>query len=98
MAGPISFFIAICIAVYFLVKEHNKTKPIKLKIGKISTPLEEEKYWKLIDKAIKETSYQDEQVKVLVNTLEELEIEDVIGFELRTTLLMQQSYNEKLRW
>lgn len=62
---------------------------------KTSQPLDEEIYWKIIEDSL-ETNSQDEQEIYLVTRLEKMPPANIIGFRLRTDLLLHQSYTSDM--
>lgn len=61
-----------------------------------SEMLDEEKYWAIIEKSIKETTNQEDQEIFLVSEIEHLSPKEMIGFRLRTDKLLFDSYTSNL--
>lgn len=58
--------------------------------------LDEETYWTIIEKSLKETKNQEDQELFLTSTLEQLSPKEMIGFRLRTDKLLFDSYTSNL--
>lgn len=63
---------------------------------KISEMLDEEVFWKIIDKSLKETDNLEDQEIFLTKEIENLSPREMIGFRLRTDKLLFDSYNSDL--
>ncbi|MEL1240259.1 DUF4240 domain-containing protein [Flavobacterium flavipallidum] len=61
-----------------------------------SEMLDEDNYWKIIDKSLKETNNQEDQEIFLSAELEKLPLKEIIGFRLRTDKLLFDSYTSNL--
>jgi hypothetical protein len=61
-----------------------------------SEMLNEESYWAIIEKSLKETTNQEDQELFLTSALEKLSPKEIIGFRLRTDKLMFDSYTSNL--
>lgn len=61
-----------------------------------SEMLDEESYWKIIDKSLKETTTQEDQEIFITAELEKLTPKEMIGFRLRTDKLLFDSYTSNL--
>ncbi|WP_232227102.1 MULTISPECIES: DUF4240 domain-containing protein [Flavobacterium] len=61
-----------------------------------SEMLDEESYWGIIEKSLKETSNQEDQEIFLTAELEKLSPKEMIGFRLRTDKLLFDSYTSNL--
>jgi hypothetical protein len=59
-------------------------------------PMSEEQYWQIIAESIKEGPYQSWQEHFLVHKLKTFTVEELVGYELRTELLMHASYTANL--
>lgn len=58
--------------------------------------LDEETYWTIIEKSLKETKNQEDQELFLTSALEQLSPKEMIGFRLRTDKLLFDSYTSNL--
>ena len=58
--------------------------------------LDENLYWNIIDKSLKNTSNQDEQEQFLIKEIERLTPKQMIGFRLRTDKLLYNTYNSEM--
>lgn len=58
--------------------------------------LDENIYWEIIEKSLKETTNQEDQEIYLTSALEQLSPKEVIGFRLRTDKLLFDSYTSDL--
>lgn len=61
-----------------------------------SEMLDEETYWGLIDNSLKNTTNQEDQEIFLIEEIEKLTPQEMIGFRLRTDKLLFDSYNPEL--
>lgn len=61
-----------------------------------SEMLDEEKYWSIIEKSLKETSNQEDQELFLISEIEQLSPKEMVGFRLRTDKLLFDSYTSNL--
>ncbi|WP_188930070.1 DUF4240 domain-containing protein [Puia dinghuensis] len=59
-------------------------------------PMDEEKYWQIIDQSLKEGPYQSYQEQYLIHKLRKLSIVEIVKFELRTDELMHNSRTNQL--
>lgn len=74
----------------------KKTQPIIPELAKSSEMLNEDLYWQIIDKSLKNTSDQNSQEQYLVNEIEKLTPVEMIGFRLRTDKLLYDTYNSEM--
>lgn len=61
-----------------------------------ANPLNEELYWQMINKSIKNSNNETEQITVLSDEILNLSPEELIGFRLRTDKLLYDSYSADL--
>lgn len=61
-----------------------------------SEMLNEDTYWAIIEKSIKETTNQEDQEIFLVSEIEKLSPKEMLGFRLRTDKLLFDSYTSNL--
>lgn len=67
-----------------------------INFAKTSEMLEEDFYWAIIDKSLKETNNLEDQEIFLTKEIENLSPKEMIGFRLRTDKLLFDSYNSDL--
>lgn len=65
-------------------------------LGKISEMLDEDKFWKIINQSLKNTTNQDEQEAFLIQEISKLTLKEMVGFRLKTDKLLSDSYNSEL--
>lgn len=65
-------------------------------LEKTSEMLDEDLYWEIIDKSLKNTSNQNEQEKYLTAELNKLTLKQIIGFNLRTEELHSDTYTSEM--
>lgn len=63
---------------------------------KTSEMLDEDLYWTLIDKSLKNTSNQYEQERYLINEIRNLTPKQIVGFRLRTDKFLHDTYNSEM--
>lgn len=88
--------IGVAVDSVYLVEE-----PIKINLDSIhfkasSEMMNEDTYWSIIEKSLKETTNQEDQELLLISELEQLSPQDMVGFRLRTDKLMFDSYTSNL--
>ncbi|MEO5942180.1 MAG: DUF4240 domain-containing protein [Ferruginibacter sp.] len=64
--------------------------------AKTAEMLDEDLYWMIVDKSLKNTSDQDEQEQFLINEIGKLSLKQIIGFRLRTDKLLYDTYNSEM--
>jgi len=77
----------------------KKSKSIKLEainFEKSSEIIDEERYWNIIKKSFHGSKDYNGQRAILLNKLTELSPKEIIGFDLRTTKLLKDSYSSEL--
>ncbi len=65
-------------------------------LSKTAEMLDENVYWNIIDKSLKNTSNQDDQEQYLIKEIEKLSPKEMIGFRLRTDKLLYDTYNSEM--
>lgn len=65
-------------------------------LEKTSEMLNEDLYWAIIDKSLKNTTNQDDQEQYLINEIGNLTPKQIIGFRLRTDKLLYDTYNSDM--
>ncbi|WP_413998377.1 DUF4240 domain-containing protein [Flavobacterium sp. W1B] len=65
-------------------------------LSKTNEMLDEEQYWSIIEKSLKEYTDQEDQELFLVSEIEKLTPKEIIGFRLRTDKLLFDTYNQEL--
>lgn len=76
--------------------ENNNIKSFNQEIEKTDEMLDETIYWNIIDLSLKKTKSQEEQEQFLIKEIEKLEINQIIGFRLRTDKLLYDTYNSEM--
>lgn len=64
--------------------------------GQRLEPMGEDHYWQIIDQSLQEGPHQSWQEHFLVHKLQEFSLEELIGYELRTELLMGATFTSDL--
>jgi hypothetical protein len=67
-----------------------------LHLAKTATILDEDLYWQIIDRSLKNTNDQDGQEKYLTKEIEALTPTEIVGFRLRTDKLLYDTYNSAM--
>ncbi|MET3129270.1 hypothetical protein ABID42_004392 [Arcicella rosea] len=75
---------------------NNITSFDTTQLAKTAEMLDEDLYWKIIDKSLKNTSNQDDQEQYLINEIGTLTPKQMIGFRLRTDKLLYDTYNSEM--
>lgn len=65
-------------------------------LAKTAEMLDEDLYWQIIDKSLKNTSNQDDQEQFLIKEIFNLTPTQIIGFRLRTDKLLYDTYNSEM--
>ena len=65
-------------------------------IVKTAEMMDEEQYWKIVQKSLKNATDEEEQEESLVAQLEKLKPHDIVGFRLRTDKLLFDSYTSEM--
>lgn len=76
--------------------ENISSKHFDNDIEKTSEMLDENTFWTIIDKSLKNTDNQQSQEAFLIKEIENLTPKEIIGFRLRTDKLLYDSYNSKM--
>lgn len=82
-------------------KKEIRDKTLKLnsetfKIEKTSAMLDEDLFWKIIDRSLINFKNQDVQKKILISEISKLNAKQMIGFRLRTDKLLYDTYNSEM--
>jgi hypothetical protein len=86
----------------FFGKESNEskieTKFIQevLELDKTAELLNEDLYWEIIDKSIRNTNHQDAQEQFLIEEIAKLTPKEMVGFRLRTDMFLYKTYNSEM--
>lgn len=65
--------------------------------GKVSEPMEEAQFWEIVQKSLDESGGDLEcQENCLIQSLERLSPAEMVGFRLRTDILLHNSYSSEL--
>jgi hypothetical protein len=75
-------------------KEDENVDPTQLQ--KTAEMLDEDLYWSIIDKSLKNTNDQDDQEEFLIKEIKKLTPKEIIGFRLRTDRLLYDTYNAEM--
>lgn len=78
------------------VSQEQTTNFDTLQLSKTAEMLDEELYWSIIDKSLKNTSNQDAQEQFLIKEIGSLTPKQMIGFRLRTDKLLFDTYNSEM--
>jgi hypothetical protein len=65
-------------------------------LTKTAEMLNEDIFWKIIDKSLKSNTNQDDQEQFLIKEIEQLSPKEIIGFRLRTDKLLFDTYNSEM--
>lgn len=68
----------------------------EVKLTKTAEMLDENVFWKIIDKSLKSTSNQGDQEQFLITQIGQLSPKEMIGFRLRTDKLLYDTYNSEM--
>ena len=66
------------------------------KLTKTAEMLDENLFWSIIEKSLKNTRSQDEQEQFLIKEISKLTPKEMIGFRLRTDKLLYDTYNSDM--
>jgi hypothetical protein len=76
--------------------ENNAENFDTTQLVKTSEMLDEDLYWSIIDKSLKNTSNQDRQEQFLIKEISSLMPKQMVGFRLRTDKLLFDTYNSEM--
>ncbi len=65
-------------------------------LSKTAEMLDEDRYWSIIEKSLKNSKNQYSQEKFLEREIKKLRPKEIVGFKLRTDSLLYKSYNSDL--
>lgn len=65
-------------------------------LTKTSQMMDEERFWNMIQKSLNESKNQDAQESWLIHELQQLSLEEIIGFRLRTDKLLYDTYTSQM--
>lgn len=68
----------------------------KIDVKPTSKMLDEDKFWTIVDLSLEKTKNEDEQEIFLINEIQKLTPEEMIGFRLRTDKLLYDTYNSEM--
>lgn len=74
----------------------KRKRLVQLELASVHIPLDEDFFWSVIDKTLHQTSSQKQQLTLLSVLLSGFRLEEIIGFTLRTNMLLYQSYNSDM--
>lgn len=78
------------------VKRNSETDIEASKLLKSAEMLDEDLYWSIIDKSLKNTNKQDDQEEFLIREIGKLIPKEMVGFHLRTDKLLYDTYNSEM--
>lgn len=76
--------------------QEQNTSLNKGKLTKTSEMLDEDLYWAIVEKSLKNTNSQDAQEQYLIKEIGSLTPKQIIGFRLRTDKLLYDTYNSEM--
>ena len=76
--------------------DYNVTNPDSSQLSNPTDMLEEDLYWSIIEKSLKNTSNQEAQAQFLINEVSNLTQNQIIGFYFKTKRLLYDTYNSNL--
>lgn len=65
-------------------------------LAKTAETLEEDLYWAIVDKSLKNAGNEDEQEEFLIKEISKLTPKQIIGFRLRTDKLLHDTYTSEM--
>lgn len=65
-------------------------------LAKTAEMLDEDTFWNIVDKSLKNTNNQEEQEQFLIREISNLTPHEIIGFRLRTDKLLYDTYNSEM--
>lgn len=65
-------------------------------LAKTAEMLDEDTFWNIVDKSLKNTSNQEDQEQFLIREICKLTPHEIIGFRLRTDKLLYDTYNSEM--
>jgi hypothetical protein len=76
--------------------ENNVMNFDTTQLVKTSEMIDEDLYWTIIDKSLKNTTDQDDQEQFLIKEIGSLTPKQMVGFRLRTDKLLHDTYNSEM--
>ena len=73
-----------------------KTKTNTIQPEKTAEMLDEEVFWRIIEKSLTSTTNQEAQEQFLISEIEKLTPKQMVGFRLRTDYLLYHTYNSEM--
>ncbi len=77
-------------------KPTEEKKEIKIEMEKTSKMLDENKFWDIIHLSLKETDNQEKQEDLLIQEIEKLSLNEIVGFRLKTDKLLYDTYTSEM--
>lgn len=77
-------------------EKEPETKPNTIPLEKSSALLDEDLYWSIVDKSLKNSTNKDQQRQILVEEISKLTPTEMIGFRLRTDKLLYDTYTSEM--
>ena len=72
-------------------KLYDKSTP-----AKTSKMMDEQQFWNIVERSLRNSTNPDEQEAWLINELQKLSLEEIIGFRLRTDKLLYDTYTSEM--
>lgn len=76
--------------------ENSNLSQQNLQLEKTAETLNEDLFWEIIDKSLKNTNNQDSQEEFLIKEIGKLSPKEIIGFRLQTDKLLYDTYNSEM--
>lgn len=76
--------------------ERKVTQPETFQLAKTAEMLDEDLFWQIIDKSLKNAKDQNSQEQYLIREIEKLSPKEMIGFRLRTDKLLYDTYTSEM--
>jgi len=77
-------------------QQEHKANADTSQLTKTAEMLDEDLYWAIIDKSLKNTKNQEAQEQFLIKEIGKLTPKQMIGFRLRTDKLLYDTYNSEM--
>lgn len=77
-------------------KDNHTTNSDTTELTKTAEMLDEDLYWTIVDKSLKQTDNQNDQEQFLIKEIARLTPKEMIGFRLRTDKLLYDTYNAEM--
>lgn len=77
-------------------KQEKQTTIDTTQLEKTAEMLDENLFWEIVEKSVKQSSSQNDQEKILIDEISKLTPKEMIGFRLRTDKLLYDTYNSEM--